>query len=63
MWELGDSFIARYKAASVTLGKKVAVTLPSGEILESEAVAISDTGSLLLSSGDEVTVGDVIHLR
>ena len=63
MWELGDSFISRYKAASVTLGKKVAVTLPSGEILESEAVAISDTGSLLLSNGDEVTVGDVIHLR
>jgi BirA family biotin operon repressor/biotin-[acetyl-CoA-carboxylase] ligase len=63
MWELGDSFIARYKEASVTIGKKVAVTIPAGEVIESEAVGISDTGSLLLSNGIEVTVGDVVHLR
>jgi BirA family biotin operon repressor/biotin-[acetyl-CoA-carboxylase] ligase len=63
MWELDQSFLAAYRAASVTIGKEVSVTIPGGEVIESQAVDISDTGALMLANGREVTVGDVVHLR
>ena len=63
MWEHDQSFLAEYRSASVTIGADVEVTLPGGEILRSRAVDISNAGALILASGDEVTVGDVVHLR
>jgi BirA family biotin operon repressor/biotin-[acetyl-CoA-carboxylase] ligase len=63
MWELGNSFLSQYRAASVTLGNEVEVTLPGGEVLHSTAIDISDSGGLMLANGQEVTVGDVVHLR
>lgn len=63
MWELDQSFLAAYREASVTIGKEVSVTIPGGEVIESKAVDISDTGALMLANGKEVTVGDVVHLR
>jgi BirA family biotin operon repressor/biotin-[acetyl-CoA-carboxylase] ligase len=63
MWELGNSFIAQYRDASITIGNDVEVTLPGGEVIQSTATGISDTGGLLLADGREVTVGDVVHLR
>jgi biotin-(acetyl-CoA carboxylase) ligase len=63
MWELGNSFISAYKAASVTIGSPVEVTLPGGEVISSTATGISDSGSLILEDGRQVTVGDVVHLR
>ena len=63
MWEHDQSFLAEYRSASVTIGSDVEVSLPGGEILRSRAVDISNTGALILASGDEVTVGDVVHLR
>ena len=63
MWENDKSFLAEYRAASTTIGSKVEVTLPGGEVISSKALDISDTGALLLENGREVTVGDVVHLR
>ncbi len=63
MWELGNSFISAYKAASVTIGSPVEVTLPGGEVISSTATGISDSGALILEDGRQVTVGDVVHLR
>ena len=63
MWELDQSFLAAYRESSVTIGKDVSVTIPGGEVIESKAVDISDTGALMLANGKEVTVGDVVHLR
>jgi hypothetical protein len=37
--------------------------LPSGEILNSRAMEISELGELQLANGARVNVGDVIHLR
>ena len=63
LWELGQTFTAQYRLASVTLGRQVEVTLPGGEIVRAEATGVSDTGALALNNGREITVGDVIHLR
>jgi len=63
MWEHDQSFLAQYRSASVTIGSDVEVTLPGGEVIQSKAVDISDSGALMLADGREVTVGDVVHLR
>jgi BirA family biotin operon repressor/biotin-[acetyl-CoA-carboxylase] ligase len=63
MWEVGKSFTPEYRSASVTLGREVEVSLPGGAQINSKAVDISDNGALLLENGEEVTVGDVVHLR
>ena len=63
VWELGQTFAAQYRRASVTLGRQVEITLPGGEIVAATAEGISDTGGLMLDNGREITVGDVIHLR
>jgi BirA family biotin operon repressor/biotin-[acetyl-CoA-carboxylase] ligase len=63
MWENDKSFLAEYRAASTTIGSSVEVTLPDGEIIKSKALDISNAGTLILESGREVTVGDVVHLR
>ncbi len=63
MWEHDQSFLAQYRAASVTLGKEVEVSLPGGEAIKGRAVDISNAGALILENGNEVTVGDVVHLR
>ena len=63
MWEHDQSFLAQYRAASVTLGKEVEVSLPGGEVMQGRAVDISNAGALIMENGSEVTVGDVVHLR
>ena len=64
LWESGSSIaIEQYRQVSSTLGKEVEVHLPSGEILNSRAMGISEMGELQLASGARVNVGDVIHLR
>jgi BirA family biotin operon repressor/biotin-[acetyl-CoA-carboxylase] ligase len=62
-WEAGASYVQQYCATSSTLGRRVGAQLPSGEILEGVAVGIEPSGSLILDSGSEVNVGDVVHLR
>ena len=65
--ELGDALSDidaeknNYRSACSTLGKKVKVTLPSGETVEDIAIGISNDGSLLLNTR-EISVGDIVHL-
>ncbi len=63
VWELGQTFTAQYRLASVTLGREVEISLPGDELIKATATGISETGALILDSGREVFVGDVIHLR
>ena len=63
-WESrSNNVFEQYRQVSSTLGKEVEVHLPSGEILNSRAVGITDVGELQLASGARINVGDVIHLR
>ena len=57
--------MARYRALSATLGRRVSVELP-GETLRGRAVDVDDSGHLLLDvdgARRTVTAGDVVHLR
>jgi BirA family biotin operon repressor/biotin-[acetyl-CoA-carboxylase] ligase len=66
--EAGDGpaeVIARWRAAAATLGRVVAVELP-GERIEGTAVAITETGALVVQTAEgrrRVTAGDCVHLR
>lgn len=61
-----DALHARYRDALATLGQRVRVELPAGELL-GVAVDVAPDGTLVVreSSGDEqrIAVGDVVHLR
>ena len=61
-WDLGMGFVEEFSEICSTLNKKVKVVDPEGERL-GKALAISNSGSLILDNGEEITVGDVIHLR
>jgi BirA family biotin operon repressor/biotin-[acetyl-CoA-carboxylase] ligase len=55
-----------YVDASSTLGRLVRVSLPGGEVVEGEAVAVDDTGRLVVrtDSGERLLgAGDVVHVR
>ena len=66
--ELGVAFTnlelekSRYRELCGTIGKPIRATLPSGEIIEDNAIGISDDGALVLNSR-EISVGDIVHLR
>lgn len=63
--DLGESPLERYRRACVTIGTVVAVEAPGGRI-EGRAVAIDDTGRLMVETSDgpvTVTSGDVVRLR
>ena len=51
-----------YRQKCGTVGMQVRVTLPDGEIIEDQAIGISNDGALLLKSR-EIMVGDIVHLR
>jgi BirA family biotin operon repressor/biotin-[acetyl-CoA-carboxylase] ligase len=61
-----DALVAQYRARCVTLGRRVRVVQPVGEIVGT-AVGLGSDGSLEVRDADgvhhSVTVGDVIHLR
>jgi len=58
--------LASYREGCATLGTKVRVQLPSGE-LAGVAVAVDPAGELVIKSDDgpevSVSAGDVVHLR
>lgn len=57
-----DSYKNEYRDKCVTVGSHIKATLPSGEVIEEDAIGISDTGSLLTKTR-EISVGDIVHLR
>jgi BirA family biotin operon repressor/biotin-[acetyl-CoA-carboxylase] ligase len=55
-----------YRASCYTLGRRVEVTLPGGDVLTGTADAIDDDGRLVIHAGEEfraVAAGDVQHVR
>lgn len=69
--DLGDDaacrhLVDRYRARCVTLGRRVRVELPGGELVGTASDVASD-GALVVTGDDgtdtTVTVGDVVHLR
>jgi BirA family transcriptional regulator, biotin operon repressor / biotin---[acetyl-CoA-carboxylase] ligase len=69
-WEAAEGGVAglheAYVDASSTLGRRVRVSLPGGEALEGEAVAVDEVGRLIVRTGSgerSVGAGDVLHLR
>jgi BirA family transcriptional regulator, biotin operon repressor / biotin---[acetyl-CoA-carboxylase] ligase len=69
-WESAEGGVAglheAYVEASSTLGRAVRVTLPGGETVDGEAVAVDDVGRLVVrtTSGERsLGAGDVLHVR
>ena len=61
-WQGGKDLTSKYRELSATIGKQVRVEMPDGSQIEGAAVDIDETGSLRLDNGEQITVGDVIHL-
>ncbi len=62
----GGAVIKAWRKINCTLGRKVKVVLPHGEVLVGVAKDVGEDGSLLLETGEgvvRVNSGDVIHLR
>ncbi len=56
------ALVPAYRAACVTLGRRVRVELPGGESFEGEATDVDADGRLIV--GDRsFAAGDVVHLR
>ncbi len=63
-WEAKDvTLSSQYLKMSATVGRQVRIQAPDGNSLESQAVGIDANGSLVLRSGEHVSVGDVVHLH
>lgn len=52
-----------YSARCLTLGKEVEIIHPDGSTRRGIARSIALTGELVLESGEEISVGDISHLR
>ena len=61
-WDRGEDLTNYYSSLSATIKKKVKVIQSSSEIT-GIAEKVSVTGALILESGEEVTVGDLVHLK
>lgn len=63
-WDSGrDEIKATYSQMSATIGRKVRVEYPDGQIESAIAVAISGRGELVLDTGAHVQAADIVHLR
>ncbi|MEK6648817.1 MAG: biotin--[acetyl-CoA-carboxylase] ligase [Actinomycetota bacterium] len=63
-WESGDVRLVReYEARSATIGRQIRVESPTGTVRESTAIGIDPSGALILTTGELLTVGDVVHLN
>jgi BirA family transcriptional regulator, biotin operon repressor / biotin---[acetyl-CoA-carboxylase] ligase len=58
--------LARYRAASATIGRQARVLLPAGDVLTGTAVDVDEGGRLVLdgpAGRRVVSAGDVVHVR
>lgn len=63
-WESGDTeLVQEYKARSATIGRPIRIEAPAGTVRESTAIGIDPSGALILTTGELLTVGDVVHLN
>lgn len=62
-WDSGADLKARFRALSATIGSQVKAELPSGRAVTGTAIGIGPDGELLLESGEQISVGDITHLR
>lgn len=62
-WESGSDVMAAYQEGSRTDNQLVEVTLPDNQVIRARVMGFSAEGGLILSTGETVTVGDVVHLR
>ncbi len=67
-WERGQDaqLRAAYRGRCSTLGARVQVTLPGGQVREGRARDVDDDGCLVLAVDDEqlaLSAGDVVHVR
>ena len=62
-WESGADVMDAYQQGSRTIGQLVEVTLPANRVIRAQVMGFSAEGGLILSTGETVTVGDVVHLR
>jgi BirA family biotin operon repressor/biotin-[acetyl-CoA-carboxylase] ligase len=63
-WDCGsDEIKATYSQMSATIGRKVQVEYPDGQIESAIAVSISSRGELVLDTGAHVQAADIVHLR
>jgi BirA family biotin operon repressor/biotin-[acetyl-CoA-carboxylase] ligase len=61
-----SGLLADYRGRCGTIGRRVRVDLPSGEVLEGEAVGVADDGALVVRGAEgqvAVHAGDVVHVR
>jgi BirA family biotin operon repressor/biotin-[acetyl-CoA-carboxylase] ligase len=62
-----DAVVVDARARSATLGRRVRIELPGAAVLDGDATALTDNGSLVVTddAGCEhaVAVGDILHLR
>lgn len=61
-WQRGGSLAKSYAEISATLGKKVEVHMPGGEVKVGIASSVGHQGELLLDNGENIFSGDIIHL-
>jgi len=63
-WSSDDqNLVSDYRQVSSTVGTRVRVEKPGGIIIQSRAVDVEKSGSLILENGEVISVGDVIHLH
>ncbi len=64
-WDASESLLDAYRQRSGTLGRRVRVHLPAGDV-EGVAIDVDDDGSLVVQTAQGVrtfAAGDVVHLR
>ena len=59
----GLDFRKEYLEHSSTINKEVKAIMPGGAEITGRAIDISQSGALLLQEGQEIHVGDIVHLR
>ena len=58
-----EDLLRDYSSRCETLGLSVEISKPDGSTMRGRATSIARGGELVLESGEEISVGDIVHLR